>query len=349
MKDIADKASVSQSTVSLVLNDKPGVSDSVRDKVIKASRELGYLRAAQRADDAVGSLIRLFVYKKNGRIVDDTPFFSDLIEGIQKEARDREFELIVSYYDESTDSREYLYDTMEGKNVSGIILLATEMSEEVASTLPVPECPVIVLDNSFPKNIFDADCVLIDNSQGIYAMTKYLIESGHRDIGYAKGDFRINNFKERHEGYIKALRDAGIIPEDQKEFFVGTNPEDAYRGMLRYLGSGRSLDMPTAIVSENDFIAIGVARALTNNGYRIPQDISVTGFDNIVTSMMEPKLTTIHVYKNAMGRTAVRQLVQKIEDKKEGVENFSVILRMKTDIIINESVGRIVLKESDIA
>lgn len=335
--DIARALSVSPATVSLAIHNKPGVSERVRADVLKACKELGYATESKSQAAAGPRLLRLCIYKKHGQVVCDTQFFSELIEGIEYETKQSNYELLISYYNEKTDSAELLQRFLSGGEVAGCILLATEMFEEDLQAFQDLKCPLVVLDNVFKKARVAVDYVLIDNVNGIYDITEYLISCGHTRIGYVKSRYVINNFKERKKGYCLALQDHHLEFDPKYEYEVGAAPETAYRDMLGILDEGAKL--PSALVVENDLIAFGVMKALMERGIRIPEDISIVGFDDVVNiALVDPALTTVHVHKGAMGRAAVRQLVRSIEDKRSGLEEYSAVMRMKTELVIKDSV-----------
>ncbi len=335
--DIARALSVSPATVSLAIHNKPGVSDKVRADVLKTCRELGYATESKTQGGSGPRLLRLCIYKKHGQVVCDTQFFSELIEGIEYETKQSGYELLISYYNEKTDSPEQLQKFLCSGEVAGCILLATEMFEEDLQVISELTCPLVVLDNVFKKIRVAADYVLIDNVNSIYDITEHLISCGHTRIGYVKSRYVINNFKERKRGYCLALGDHHLEFDPKYEFEVGAAPDTAYKDMLKHLEKGR--EIPTALVVENDLIAFGVLKALEEKGIRVPEDVSVAGFDDVMNvALVEPALSTVHVHKGAMGRAAVRQLVRSIEDRQSGLEEYSVVMRMKTELVKRESV-----------
>jgi DNA-binding LacI/PurR family transcriptional regulator len=175
------------------------------------------------------------------------------------------------------------------------------------------DIPVLLLDSYF-LNI-NANYVIIDNVSGVYKATKHLLEHGHRKIGYLKSSVTIQNFKERYEGYAKALFESGLTPDPAFTVDLLPTMDGAYEDMMRVL-SGK-LRLPTAFVADNDIIAFGAIKALKENNIKIPDDVSVVGFDDMpFCTIIEPKLTTINVDKNALGQLAVDSLIQMIDGKK---------------------------------
>lgn len=343
MVDIAQRLSVSPATVSLAIHNKPGVSDKVRADVLKACEELGYsLEKENKNQSPVRRLIRLAIYKKDGQTIGDTPFFAELIEGIENEAKLKGYELLISYYNKKSDLDDVLNRIVNNDDVAGLILLATEMSVEDLEPFAGLECPLVVLDNFFNKTDIMADYVLIDNVNGMYNMTECMIANGNKTIGYVKSASEINNYKERMNGYRMALADYGVPYEQKYVFEVGAGFDTAYEGMLHWLNMGH--EIPDALVVDNDLICYGVMKALNEKGIRVPEDVSIGGFDEMsYFGLEEIGLSTVRVYKRAMGQTAVRQLVQDIEDEQRNEKDYSVVIRMRTELVKKNSIKSLVL------
>lgn len=332
IKDIAEAANVSASTVSLVLNNKPGISDETRQKVLKLVEEMGYSTnlLSKPAFNNQGN-IRFMIYKKHGFVVSDTPFFSALMEGIDQETRNERYNLVVSYVNECDTNKSEMLRILAESSPDGIILLATEMLPDDLHTFNQLNIPFVALDNYF--NMEKVDAIAISNIHGAYEATKYLIDMNHKKIGYLHSSIGINNFDQRKEGYTKALSDRDIKLNKKFIYCLEPTMEGAYNDMHKILQLKPSL--PTALFADNDIIAFGAIKALKEHGLRIPEDISIIGFDDMpFCEMIEPALTTIKVNKQNMGMVAVRRLVEKIEADSEGYLKVEV----GTELIIRRSV-----------
>jgi len=331
VKDIADRLGVSQATVSLVLNNKPGVSEETRKKVLKFIEEMGYdTNILSKPALKHNGNIRFIVYKKHGKVVSDTPFFSALMEGIDSEARDSGYSLVVSYVNEKDNKPEILRILQENPP-EGIIILATEMVSEDVADFKRLGIPIVVLDNYFISEKLDT--VIINNIEGAYEATKYIIKKGHTDIGYLSSKVHINNFLERREGFLKAIKESGLDFDPKFEYKIGSTLEEAYQDMLVLLDNNPPI--PSAFFADNDIIALGAVKALKQKGLKIPEDVSIVGFDDMpFCEMIEPSLTTVRVYKQKMGMIAVRRLRSKIEDEAE--ENVKI--EIMTELIERNSV-----------
>ena len=161
------------------------------------------------------------------------------------------------------------------------------------------------------------DAVVIANTDSVLRAVDYLIEKGHRQIGYLAGDLRIRNFKDRERGYRQALEDAGLEANPAWRVTLGTTLEGAYRDMGVWLDNVSRDDLPTAFFAENDVLAVGAMRAFNEHGIRVPEDVSIIGFDDLsLGAFSNPPLTTVHVPKHEVGEIAVRRLVGNIRNPK---------------------------------
>lgn len=326
IRKISEITGYSPATTSNALNHKRGVNRETAEKIIKAARELGYY-----AENKI-SKIRFVIFRRNGRIIDDSPFHPAVIEGVEHQAKQMGYETLFCHVDINSPQYEIQLAEILSDMESVIVLLGTEMLEEDFEPYIPASDRIILLDGWSDRYFFNS--VLISNTDSAARAVEYLVEKGHREIGYIRGDFRIQAFRYREIGYKRVMEAHGLPIRPEYQATVGTKSETAYVGMKEYLKGTASL--PSAFFVDNDTIAIGAMRALKEAGYRVPDDISIIGFDNIsYGSICEPPLTTINVYKREMGETAVRELLF-------AVENHSSV-RMKiqvcTDFVERGSVG----------
>ena len=323
-KELAKMLGVSQAAVSLAFNGKPGISEETRRRILEAA-EAHQVRhtAHKQAPDAV---IDVVCYKKHGMVFGETPFFSALMEGIYSAASAQHYTVRMSYiYGGNIDTLETVCE-----NGAGIILIATEMMvrEDIEPILRLGK-PMVVLDALYRyRNFFS---VTIDNQKGAYDATQCLLDHGHRFIGHLKSSVTIRNFVEREEGFLAACAD---VPDcTAVTVNVGSTQETAYADMLAWLKTNPK--MPTGFFADNDLIAISCIRALKDMHYRIPQDVSIVGFDDIpMSAVSSPALTTIHVYKEDMGSAAVDMLRMIIDQP--GRAPYT--LRVSTELVERKSV-----------
>ena len=294
-KELSKLLNLSESAVSLALNNKPGVSTATRKRVFDAAKAQGYdfsRKATARAGKR-GS-IGFVVYKKSGAVVDDTPFFSALTDGVSAGCR-------------------------------RVILLATEMDEAALRAFSNIQTPMVILDAYFEKLAFNY--VLINNIQGAFIATEHLIRRRRAQPGYLRSAFPISNFEQRADGFYKAVRAAGMSTAASPVLRLTPSQEGAYADMKRLLDAGeRPAD---CYFADNDLIAIGAMQALRERGFSIPEDVAIVGFDDLPTcEFTTPPLTTVMVPKLYMGQTAVSRAIQLIEDRGEQGLKIEVATRL---------------------
>ena len=301
IKMLSEITGFSQATISNALNNKKGVNKKTAELIFTAARESGYLGETRITN------IKLVIYKNSGIVVSDTPFFSSLIDGVETASRAAGYQTTICHLDRQNSNYELLRDQLLNDANCAILLLATEMTEEDILAFESSLAPIVVLDGWFEKSNFDS--VLISNTDSVYTAVNFLIEKGHKKIGYLKGSIRIKNFLYREIGYKRAHEEAGISVNSDFAFSLTPTMDGAYADMLKILKS--NVQLPTAFFADNDIIALGAMRALQEYGYTIPKDIAIIGFDDLpFSSISYPSLSTIKVYKQEMGETAVRRIIE---------------------------------------
>ena len=329
IRQISQITGFSPATVSNALNRKKGVNPDTSEKIFKAAETLGYQQ-----EKAI-TKIKFVTYRKNGLIIDDSQIFPAMIEGVERQAKELGYETTFShlnYEDESFEIR--LKEVLEDTNCF-MILLGTEMMEEDYVPFYDYKGYLIILDGWCDAVTFDG--ILINNTDAVCRAVEYLLEKGHREIGYLRGDYRIKAFRYREYGYHRALGRHGIKARQEYRVTVGTKLESAYEEMKKYLENTDRL--PTAFFADNDVIAIGAMRAMKEKGIRIPEDISIVGFDDIsFGAVSTPGLTTIRVFKQEMGEVAVRRALDHIRYTGKNVE---MKIQVCTEFIERGSVRQI--------
>lgn len=306
-KDIAAKLGVSPATVSNALNGRDGVSGELRERIIKAAREMGYDQGRNASERK--SFVRLLIMKTAGNIIVDTQFFSEMLESIQAECHKAGLELVMNhiYVTESNQWKSQTADFFTEK-CAGIIVLATELDGSLLGHIS-SSSPLVALDN-LCCNV-PVHAVVMNNSQAGYLATRELYANNHRRIGFLASKYTFSNAKLRQAGYEAALKE--FLPEEKPDIWpVELSIDGAYRDMMHFLTTGRQL--PTAFFACNDAAAVGAVRALQERGLRIPEDISIIGVDDTdICLACNPQLSSVHVFRKQMGRYAVRQLLSSAE------------------------------------
>jgi len=319
MQDIARLANVSKTAVSLAFSGKPGISQATRNKIITIAQEAGYkpkISVPINSRLAASHIIR-FVACTNSGIVSDQfnkqPFFMELIHEIELECRKRGCSLFFSAV--PSDQLEDKITKLESEHKSdGIILLGTNLSKEQVRLVSEKQKNLIVLDTCF--NTLDVNFIVMNNMMGSYQAAQHLIQLGHRIIGYVQSHDRMYNFESRKQGFLSALEEQGLSLAKAHTFSVSPtivcSQADFKADISKLLPQ-----LPTALFCECDYIAISVIKSLSELGIRIPEDVSVIGFDNIHESMViSPELTTVHVEKKKIAELAVINLLSMVEDPK---------------------------------
>lgn len=225
---------------------------------------------------------------------------------------------------------------LEEMNCQGAILFATEMYDDDMKLFEDLPIPFVSLDNDFPY--LSCNAVSINNQMGTYQAIRHLIEHGLSEIGYLKSQQRISSFDERQKGYEAALGSFSLKLKSEYIIELHYSEEGSYRDLRNYLQNSPSL--PQAFVCDDDTIAAGAIHALTEYGYRIPEDISIIGFnDRPSCEVTNPPLTSINVSKHSFAVEAVNELMRLIE-KADSIteETRSRKIRIGTKLIIRSSV-----------
>ena len=267
-------------------------------------------------------------------IIDDSAFHPAVIEGVERQAKLMGYETLFCHVDINDPEYDVQLGEILSDTESVIVLLGTEMMEEDFEPYTRARNRLILLDGW--SNRYSFDGVLISNTDSAARAVEYLADKGHEEIGYIRGDFRIQAFQYREVGYKRVMEARGLKVCPEYIATVGTKVDTAYEGMRKFLACAQR--MPTAFFADNDIIAIGAMRALKEFGYDIPGDVSIVGFDNVsFGAMVEPALTTIHVYKQEMGEMAVRELLFAVENK----SRINLKIQVCTEFVERDSVREI--------
>ena len=313
IKQVASQAGVSSTTVSHVINGTRYVSETVKEQVHKAMRELDY------HPNALAQSLRSGQTHTLGMILPDSsnPFFAEVGHRIEIAAFEAGYSVILCNTENDFEKESLYIDVLMNKQVDGMIFVSTgERSNSLKSLLEM-NIPTVVMDRDFPE--LELDVVLADSFQGGFLATQHLISLGHKRIGCIAGPSSINSSSRRLTGYKQALQSVNLMIEPSLILNGDFHPESG-------LELGRAMlsrtDAPTAIFACNDLMAIGVLRAATELGLRVPKDLSLVGYDDIeLASYTNPALTTIKQPKLEMGSTTLRFLLRRIKEKQSAPQH----------------------------
>lgn len=339
-KDVARELNISPSTLSLILNNKPGISEKLRNEILTKVHALGYsnlikAKPASPSSDKKESApknICFLTYVDSGTLVgtEISSSVSFIIEGIEKSIHAHGYYLtFLSVF------RERLAEGLERiakADYAGFILFAPELSKDQLFPFMNLGIPFVMLENAY--NELPVSSVKENNCQGIQAALDYLIQSGHRKIGYLTSMLDFTCFKERQKCAVETLCSHGLEPDENFFVPVGYPDSASYEGTKKMLETPGEL--PTAFLADCDLVAIGAMKAFKEMGYQIPKDISFIGFDNLpICTMIEPNLTTVHIFKNSLGTEAAELLFRLIEQNTD----CPIKAELYTSLIIRNSVS----------
>lgn len=325
IRDVAKRAGVSTATVSHVLNNRGQVSRLSRRRVLAAVRTLGYFPNVHAQSLASGSSRTL------GMIVSDieNPFFPEVFKHFENRARSRGYEVILSDTNYEPRLTKRAAERMLEHKVQGVAIMTSEFSPRLVNEIVRRRIAVTVLDLGPVRQY--ASNIKIDYFSGIRQVVEYLYHQGHRRIAFAGGRPTLKSNVARERAYSDRMHALDL------------EPGPILHGNLRFDGGfsiGLELmkisPMPTAVVAVNDLTAVGVIKALTRGGLRIPEDISVTGFDRThLAEFVVPSLTTVDIQRDLLGWIAADALHELCSSRNpEGREYL-----IPAKLVIGESTG----------
>lgn len=324
MRDIAEKLGISVVAVSKGLSGKSGVSAELRSRIKRTADEMGYIISsdAEKKNTYSGN-IGILVAE---RYISDNSFYYKFIHSISKALQQHNKYAVFHTLAAKAEENEILPDLFFHQRVDGIIILG-QISAAYTRAVAETKIPVVFLDF---YNEMTADCCIVcDGFYGSYEMTNYLIRNGHRNIAFVGNIHSTSSIQDRYLGYAKSLLEHNI---PLKDYYV-ISDRDTDTG--KFIPIELPLIMPTAFVCNCDETACRLISALNDNGYKVPEDISVTGFDNSVySSISVPNITTIEVDTARMASIAVDSLISKINTPSAQIG----MIQVKGKLIFKDSV-----------
>ncbi len=326
--DVARRARVSVATVSYVINDGPRpVSQATRERVLRAIRHLDY-----RPSEIARSL-RLHRTRTIGLILPDTanPFYAALAKGVEDTGFARGYSVLLCHSDYDAARERAYAEVLLAKQVDGVIYIQATSDVTAVQRLLQRRVPTVAVDREIPD--LAIDCVVADNFGGSYAAARHLLQLGHRQNGCIVRSSALSNARERVRGYQAAMAEAGLVAAPDVLIAEGHGFADGQKAMRELLTLA---SRPTAVLVFPDLIAIGAMRAACDAGLRVPEDVSIVGFDDIpVSAFVHPALTTVAMPKGELGRRAAEVLLARIQSDQPGRPPQRVIL--PTTLVVRES------------
>jgi LacI family transcriptional regulator len=323
--EVAQKGGVSVGTVSRVINNDVHVAPETRERVSNVMREMGYV-ANRQARSLRGRKTNVI-----GMLVPDlsTSYIGEIMHGIDAELALNQFDLMLfTTHRTAIKEANYVANMVQGM-VDGLLLVLPRNPADYTGTLTRRNFPFVLIDHQGNNELCPA--VGATNWQGAYNATEYLIKLGHSRIGFITGSMDLGAATGRLEGYKSALR-VHHIAEDPRLIYEGTFFQlDGYTGACALLDIDNP---PTAIFASNDDMAMGAMDAVRSRGQRIPEDISILGFDDIPqAALVRPALTTVRQPLEQMGRIATQMLLSMLKDPEQEI----IRIELPTELIVRDS------------
>ncbi len=327
--DIAEKANVSPSTVSRVLRNSAGVAQNKRDAVMQAVTELDYRPNIFAQSLASGQSMTVGVLTQNF----GSPFYDGILQGILLGMEDSDYWPLFADGRWQPAIELQALELLLARRVDGLIIVGGQIPEERLQKVAV-KTPLIVVARELKT--MPQHCLYLDNFQAGYQATKYLLDMGHRDIAHITAPVAyqetVNDIQKRYEGYQQALRDVGLEPDPRLVVEGNLQQQSGVLAVEILLSRGRPF---SAIFSANDQMVFGARLALFRRGIRVPEDVSLVGFDDESSAAyMVPPLTTARQPSMPMGQVAAQAILDMINGEFPNLPVF------ETDLIIRESVSR---------
>ena len=324
-EDVAKKAGVSVATVSRVLNDSPHVSPAVRRKVLRAAKALNYQpnRTAQRLRAKRSHVI--------GLVISDiqNPFFTSVVRGIEDVAYKHDYSVVLCNSDEDPEKERLYINVMRAEAVGGVILASTTETNPLVADLFDHDIPVVAIDRRIKDKRVDA--VLAANAQGAFEAVSHLIALGHRRIGFVGLPLTRTTGKERYDGYARALRAHGLSVSRQLVRIADAKQQGGYQRAIDLMTERPSI---TALFVANNLMTLGALSAIRERGMKIPDDISVVGFDDMPwATLLEPPLTAVAQPTYELGQRAAELLLERLKQPQKPAAQ----IELKTSLIVRGS------------
>ena len=328
IKDVARVAGVHSSTVSRVINGKQCISQETAKRVFSAIEQLDY------TPNALARSLKTKKIQTLAMLIPDisNPFFAGLARGVEDTANQYGYNVILCNTDDCFEKEVIYLKLLAEKRVEGLIVATAQIRDKSILELGKTGCPYILLSRNIKG--LQENSISIDDIAGGYLATEYLINLGHRNIAHIAGPYNTTTALDRIKGFKKALLNYGVPFQKQ---YIGEGDfriKGGYQVMKQFL---RLENPPTAVFTANDLLAVGAMEAIRENGYDVPADISIIGFDDIkLASYFSPPLTTIRQPMIEMGSLAIIKLLERIE---HNLTHPNILI--KPELVVRKSCRRI--------
>lgn len=328
IKKVAEHANVSTATVSRLINNTSYISPETAKRVWRAIEELGYYPNVNARGLASGKSSLL------GLIVSDivNPFFPELVKSFDEAALHHGYEIITANTNYDPTRTLLRVRRLIERRIDGVAIMTSEMDQSLVDELSTRGIPIVFLDTgNVQENISN---IRIDYEQGVSEAVNHLLELGHRRIGYISGPLDLKSARIRRSAFLDFLGKNGIIEEEELVTVGDYKIKGGRKAMEKLL---KLEEHPTAVLASNDLTAIGAMQTLRTHGLRVPEDVSLIGFDDIaLASFTDPPLTTVNISREKVAECAFESLFQLIKGKAESGREVHV----GTNLVVRESTAK---------
>jgi LacI family transcriptional regulator len=335
IKGIAERLGISQATVSRALNDKPGVSGTLRQRVLEVAGEMNFTpNLAARSLVGASTHTVAFMVHQQAFPVSSDPFYFVILRGVERALTDLGYHVVLATVGDGAVHADHLRAVRE-RRIDGAILAGPDIPPALVISLVERGLPVVLVDNALKRTALD--CVLCDNREGARLAVEHLLWHGYARIAFVGGPASWLSTQERGEGYMEVMREHDLAPVTAHE-----NETTVLTGLHAGHALLDSDEPPRAVFAVNDAMALGVIRAARERGLRIPHDLAVVGFDDIsMAESAHPPLTTVRIAKETMGEIAARRLLELVPKDGNGRGEQAMPVRsvVGTTLVVRNSCG----------
>ncbi|WP_187254606.1 LacI family DNA-binding transcriptional regulator [Alkalicoccus halolimnae] len=329
IRDVAERAKVSKTTVSYVLNDVKKVSEDTRKRVLEAMAELHYepdftaISLTKRKSQLIGVIMPL-VNESIAAVMQENTYFNEMISAIEKVARENGFDILLTGLAEPERYRAWV----QKRHLDGLLFLGL-FPEEIYSEMRSMDVPAILID-TYETHTGDYPSVNVDDEKGGYEAARHLLALGHKQTAFLTSNRADPVERERYKGFQRAYKEAAVKLPPPVETASVHSFESGYAAGRKILEEERF----TAVSAGSDTTALGIVRAVHDAGKEVPGDLSVTGFDDIrMSRYLTPALTTVRQHIERKGMIAAKKLVHVINGGQEKAEMIDI------ELVVRDSTG----------
>ncbi len=329
IRDVAKRAQVSIATVSRALNKVPTVDETLAKRVWKAAKDLNYFPNTQ-ARALVSGRSRIF-----GLLVSDitNPFFPELMKGFEEIAVANGYEILIGSTNYEPERMVSCIRRMLERNVDGVAAMTFGIETPLLDELTSRDIPLVLIDAGPDSPLCSA--LVIDYAGGIRQGVQHLAALGHRNIGFISGPLKQRSAELRKSAFLDSLQEVGIAPREEWLLEGDHTLDGGVAAMEQLLKSGT---LPTGVMCSNDMTAIGALRSLTRAGLKVPDDLSVIGFDDIhLAEFVYPPLTTVQMSRTELAHAAFKAL--RAHAEKPFQKPAPKTLCISTRLVVRQSTG----------